>query len=104
MIDSLNITLSSRKIIEKFSRKHFVSAILRQNVHYELLVTPEGETFKAVIKCQCGTRLILPMRSDASKSILSNYYAHLTASMCSMVNSIFREEKKSTRNKKLRRG
>ncbi|CAF3906531.1 unnamed protein product, partial [Rotaria sp. Silwood1] len=81
-------------LIEKFSRKTFVSVILKQNEHYELQVAPDGETLKAVIKCNCGGRLMLPIRSDTSKFILSNFYAHLTTSTCSMVNNILKEEKK----------
>ena len=90
-----------KDLIERFSRKTFISTILKHNEHYELLVTSEGETFKALIKCQCGTRLSLPMRSDRSKFVLSNFYAHITASTCSMANRIFQEERISV-NKELR--
>ncbi|CAF1275721.1 unnamed protein product [Rotaria magnacalcarata] len=78
--------------IEKFSRKTFISVILKQNEHYELLVKSNDETFKAFIKCQCGTRLMLPVRSDKSKFVLSNFYAHLTTSTSSMIKHIFQEE------------
>ncbi|CAF4814820.1 unnamed protein product [Rotaria socialis] len=81
-----------KDLIEKFSRKTFISVILKQNEHYELLIKSDDEAFKAFIKCQCGTRLMLPMRSDKSKFVLSNFYAHLTTSTCSMVKHIFKEE------------
>jgi hypothetical protein len=82
-----------KDLIEKFSRKTFVSTVLQQDEHYELLVTQDNQTYKAVIKCRCGTKLVLPMRSDPNKFILSNFYAHLTTSSCSMVSQIFKEEK-----------
>ena len=90
-----------KDLIERFSRKTFISTILKHNEHYELLVTPEDEMFKALIKYQCGTWLLSPMRSDRSKFVLSNFYAHITASTCSMVKCIFKEERISV-NKELR--
>ncbi|CAF2942620.1 unnamed protein product [Rotaria sp. Silwood2] len=87
-------------LIEKFSRKTFTSMVLKENEHYQLTVTEDDQTIKAVIKCQCGSKLMLPIRSDPYRFILSNFYAHLTTSTCPMTHRILKEEKKS-RNKEL---
>jgi len=81
-----------KDLLEKFSRKTFMSTILKQNEHYDLTVMEEGQSLKAIVKCQCGTKIMLPTRSDTSTFILSNFYSHLTTSNCSMVNQIFKEQ------------
>ena len=85
-----------KDLIEKFSRKTFMSVVLKDNEHYSLMVVKDGQTFKATIKCQCGTKIMLPIRSDTATFILSNYYAHLTATNCSMVEKITKQERTST--------
>jgi hypothetical protein len=82
-----------KDLIEKFSRKTFTSTILKDGEHYHLSITNTEQTFKAIIKCKCGTKIFLPSRSDTSTFILSNFYAHLTASTCSSVKEIVEEEK-----------
>jgi hypothetical protein len=83
-------------LIEKFSRKSFISVILKQNEHYDLMIAEDGQAFKATIKCQCGSKIMLPIRSDTSSFILSNFYSHLTTSNCSMVDRIFKEQEKAS--------
>jgi hypothetical protein len=68
---------------------------LKNGEHYQLIITQDERKFKAVIKCQCGVKLILPSRSETSTFILSNFYAHLTTSNCSMVERIRKQEKKT---------
>ncbi|CAF2884807.1 unnamed protein product [Rotaria sp. Silwood2] len=82
-------------LIEKFSRKTFISVILKQNEHYDLMIAEDGQVFKATIKCQCGSKITLPIRSLTSSVILSNFYSHLTTSNCSMVDRIFKEQEKA---------
>ena len=81
-----------KDLIEKYSRKVFKSTILKHDEHYSLSVTNSEQTFKAIIKCKCGTKIVLPSRSDTSTFILSNFYAHLTASLCPIVKRITEEE------------
>ncbi|CAF4353097.1 unnamed protein product, partial [Rotaria sordida] len=69
-----------KDLIEKFSFKTFTSTILKNDEHYQLIVTQDGQKFKGIIKCQCGAKLILPSRSETSTFILSNFYAHLITS------------------------
>lgn len=80
-------------LIEKYSRKIFMSISLKRNEHYELVIKQNNEALTAMIKCKCGTKLTLPGRVETSTFILSNYYAHLTKTNCSMVEHIFKQEK-----------
>lgn len=84
-----------QELIEKYSSKIFMSVVLKRNEHYELFIKQNNEKFSAMIKCKCGTKLTLPVRTETSTFILSNYYAHLTMSNCSMVDRILKEEKLS---------
>lgn len=63
-----------------------------------MILTQDEQKFKAVIKCQCGAKLILPSRSGTSTFVLSNFYAHLTTSKCSMVKRIRKQENKTSDN------
>ncbi|CAF2963530.1 unnamed protein product [Rotaria sp. Silwood2] len=85
-----------KDLIEKFSFKTFTSTILKNDEHYQLIITQDGQKFKAIIKCQCGAKLILPSRSGTSTFILSNFYAHSITSNCSMAERIRKQEKKTT--------
>ena len=87
-------TVLINDLIEKYSRKTFDSVILKQNEHYELVIVEDGQTLKATIKCQCGSKIMLPIRGDTSTFILSNFYSHLTTSNCSMVDRIFKQQAK----------
>jgi hypothetical protein len=84
-----------KDLIEKFSQKTFISTILKNDEHYQLIITQNKQKCKAVIKCQCGAKLMLPSCSEGSTFILSNFYAHLTTSTCSMVERINKQEKKT---------
>ncbi|UJR24367.1 hypothetical protein I4U23_005744 [Adineta vaga] len=91
-----------KDMIEKFSRKTFLPTILRLNENYELIVIHINGSFKATIKCKCRTKLTLPIRSEPSNFVLSNFYAHLTTSTCPIVDRILKEEKR-LRNKQTAR-
>jgi len=82
-------------LIEKFSQKIFHSTILKNDQHYNLTVTQDNSNLKALIKCQCGAKLVLPCRSKTKTFVLSNYYAHLTTTNCYMVDCVNKEEKKN---------
>lgn len=80
-------------LIEKFSNKTFTSTLLKNSEHYEITVTQDKQKCKAMIKCQCGTKMILPPRSTTKTFIVSNFYSHLLTTNCSMVQKIKKKEK-----------
>jgi len=84
-------------LIEKFSQKTF-SIVFKNDEHYHLKMTQIGQNFNALIKCQCGAKLTLPSRSKTKTFILSNYYAHLTTTNCSMIDRINKQEKMKNNN------
>ena len=85
-IDAINNT------IDKYSRRCFVSTILKYNERYRLSMVRQNEQIKVILHCQCGTKVSVYRRDESSPFILSNYYAHLSESTCSMMRQILKHD------------
>lgn len=77
--------------IEKYSKKYFESIVLKYNEHYRLSMVKQDERMKVILHCQCGTQVSSYQRDGSSSFVLSNYYAHLSQSTCSMMRKMLKQ-------------
>ena len=80
--------------IDKHSRRVFESTILKYSEHYRLSIDQQNERVKVILLCQCGTKMSIYRRDESSSFILSNYYAHLSQSTCSVMRQILKHDKR----------
>ena len=90
-IDHIN---SISSLIDKYSRKSFMSTVLEYSEHYHSSFVQQDLRLKVILHCQCGTNISLLLRDESSSFILSNYYAHLSYSDCSMMTRILKNDRR----------
>lgn len=87
-------------LIDRHSKKIFESVVLEHNEHYHLSFMQNDHNLKAMVKCQCGSNISILLREKTPQSspsfIMSNYYAHLSNSDCSMIRKLTAKDRQST--------
>lgn len=94
-----NYTSCIVSLIDRYSKKIFESTVLEHNEHYHLSFMHNDQKLKATVTCQCGRNISILLREETLPSspsfIMSNYYAHLSNSDCSMMRKLMTKDRQS---------
>ncbi|CAF1632944.1 unnamed protein product, partial [Didymodactylos carnosus] len=72
--------------VDKWCNHDLNGIVIKPDDDYMInLVSPNDKDVEASIKCDCGTRILIPLRADSSTFHLSSYYRHLNTGRCRMI-------------------